>query len=85
MKKSTISFRSLKCVRKQAGAVRFHSLSLLSNNSRLQHDCGNENSHPTHTQIDFQTRGKHSSLLRPVFSVSGFDTDQMATLKPLMM
>lgn len=29
--------------------------------------------------------GKHGSLLCPVFSVGGFDTDQMATLKPLMM
>lgn len=40
---------------------------------------------PTHTQIDFQMRGKHGSLLRLVFSVSGFNTDQMAMLKPLMI
>lgn len=40
---------------------------------------------PTHTRIDFQMRGKHSSLLCPVFSVGGFNTDQMATLKPLMI
>lgn len=66
-------------------AVRFNSICLLSNNSRLQHDSGNENSRPTHAQIDFQTRGEHGSLLCPVFSVGGFDTDQMATLKPLMM
>lgn len=40
---------------------------------------------PTHVQIDFQTRGKHSSLLCPMFLVGGFNTDQMATLKPLMI
>lgn len=42
-------------------------------------------SSPTHTQIDFQTRGKHSSLLCPMFTDGGFNTDQMATLKPLMI
>ncbi|KAJ4936611.1 hypothetical protein JOQ06_001200, partial [Pogonophryne albipinna] len=30
-------------------------------------------------------RGKPSSLLCQVFSVGGFNTDQMATLKPLMI
>lgn len=43
-------------------AVRFNSMSLLSNNSRLQHDSGNENSNPTHAQIDFQTRGETRQL-----------------------
>lgn len=36
-------------------------------------------------QIDFQTRGKHSGLLCSVFTDGGFNTDQMAMLKPLMI
>jgi len=40
---------------------------------------------PTHAQIDFQTRGKHSSLLCQMFSVGGFNTDQMATPNSLMI
>lgn len=39
---------------------------------------------PTRRLISRRGR-KHGSLLCPVFSVGGFDTDQMATLKPLMM
>lgn len=45
----------------------------------------NENSHLQPAQIDFQTRGKHSIVLRPLFAVGGFSTDQMATVKPLMI
>lgn len=45
----------------------------------------NENSHLRPTQIDFQTRGKHSISLRPLFAVRGFNTDQMATVRPLMI
>lgn len=47
--------------------------------------AANENSHLQPTQIDFQTRGKHSISLRPLFAVRGFNTDQMATVRPLMI
>uniref|UniRef100_A0AAV2JPA5 Uncharacterized protein n=1 Tax=Knipowitschia caucasica TaxID=637954 RepID=A0AAV2JPA5_KNICA len=39
----------------------------------------------TQPQIDFQTRGEHGLVRRPVFVLHGSDTDQMAVLKSLMM
>lgn len=46
-------------------------------------ECSNEkNSHPHADWFPDEGGGKHSSLLCPVFSLTGFHSDQMATLKP---